>query len=111
MVKNMRGYKFCLLKAYFEKGYGLTSYIKYMIAFFGLASSDVNKTLIIAVIYGLSCFVVGWIWYKSKYVFAEAEVANQFNLFQREMRKSISYQKGKSLNSRIDYKKQGVLKK
>lgn len=86
----MRGYKFCLLKAYFDKGYGLTSYIKYMIAFFGLASQDVNLVLFIAVIYAFICFFIGWLWFKYRFIDAETEVGNQFNPFVKEMRQEIS---------------------
>jgi len=89
MKLNTRAYKFCLLKAYFDKGYGLTSYIKYMIAFFGLASRSVNTTLKIGFVYGISCFIIGWLWYKYDLILAEAEVGNRYNLFQREMRKKI----------------------
>ena len=84
--KDMKGYKFVLLKAYFDKGYGVTSYLKYLIAFFGLASRDVTTTLAIAFIYGIACFVLGWWWYKNGYALAEAEVGNRFNLFVQEMR-------------------------
>lgn len=78
-----------LVKAYFEKGYALTSYFKYLIGFFALASQDIEQTMIIGGVYGLSCFVVGYVWYKSKMIEAEIEVNNQFNLFVKEMRKSI----------------------
>ena len=88
--KDMRAYKYALLKAYFDKGYGVTSYLKYMIAFFGLASSNVKTTLVIALIYGIFCFVLGWFLYRIGYAEAEQEVSNQFNLFVKEMRKSNS---------------------
>jgi len=92
----MKFFKFCLLKAYFEKGYGLTSYIKYMIAIFGLTTQEVASTIIAAFFYGIACFFIGWLWYKYGFVLAEAEVNNQFNLFQREMRSKL---KSKHLNS------------
>ena len=87
-MKHYKGYKFCLLKAYFDKGLGLTSYIKYLIAFFGLASREVYYTLYIAFIYAILCFFLGWFWYKYKFIDAENEVGNQFNPFVREMRNS-----------------------
>lgn len=82
----MKRYKFCLLKAYFEKGYSLTNYVKYIIALFGLASLNVKATLILGFIYGFSCFIVGWAWFKYGFVEAELEVQNRFNLFVKEMR-------------------------
>ncbi len=85
--KQLRGYKFCLHKAYFDTGMGLTNYVKYLIAFFGLASADVKLTLIIAVAYGILSYFLGRWWFQSKMRLAEAEVGNQFNLFVKEMRK------------------------
>ena len=82
-------YKFMLLKAYFEKGYSLTSYIKWVIAIFGITTQAVITTLIGMFLYGVSCFFIGWVWYKYDFVVAEHEVSNQFNLFQREMRKKL----------------------
>ena len=79
-------YKFCLLKAYFEKGYSLTNYIKYMIALFGLSYLNVKTTLIMAIIYGVSCFAIGYYWYKWDFITQEIEVSNKFNLFVKEMR-------------------------
>ena len=83
----MRGYRFCLHKAYFEQGMGLTNYVKYLIAFFGIASSDVKITLIIAGAYGIFSYFLGRWWFQSKMKLAEIEVSNQFNLFVKEMRK------------------------
>lgn len=83
----MRGYKFCLIKAYFDKGLGLTNYVKLAIGYFGIASLNVKATLIIAAIYFVFCFGIGWFWYKLKFIEAEIEVGNRFNLFVKEMRK------------------------
>ena len=91
----MKFYKFCKLKAYFEKGYSLTSYIKWVIAIFGITTQAIVTTLIGMLVYGVSCFFIGWAWYKYDFVLAEAEVSNQFNLFQREMRKKLKTQKFK----------------
>lgn len=82
----MRYYNFCLLKAWFEKGYGLTNYIKYIIALFGLSSLNVKATLIMGLVYGLSCFLIGWVWYHYKFIEAEHEVNNRVNPFVKEMR-------------------------
>ena len=86
----MKGYKFCLIKAYFDKGIGLTNYVKYLIAFFGISSLNVKATLILAVIYLISCFFLGWFWFKYKFIEAETEVNNRFNPFVKEMRGNYS---------------------
>lgn len=82
-------YKICLLKSYFDKGLALTNYIKYFIAFFGLASQNVKQTLIIAFIYAVFCFILGYFWFRSGFIKAENEVNNRFNLFVKEMRNKI----------------------
>lgn len=79
-------FRFLLWKRYFDTGYSLTNYVKYGIALFGISSLDVASTLIIGVVYGLLCFVIGWLWYKHKFVEADNEISNRFNLFMREMR-------------------------
>jgi len=83
----MKHYRFCLLKAYFEKGYALTNYVKYIIALFGLSSLNVSATLIMGFAYGVACFIIGWLWFKYNFYEAENEVGNRFNPFVKEMRK------------------------
>ena len=85
----MKGYKFVLHKTYLDKGLGVTGYFKYLIAFFGLASKDVNQTLIIAILYALFCYILGWYWINHGYLDAENEVSNQFNPFVKEVREKI----------------------
>ena len=86
-------YKLCLLKAYFDKGYGLTSYFKYVLFLVGLYSvfEKVNMKYVIGVgiLYLTGCFFIGWVWYRTNFIRAEAEVANRFNYFQQEMRKKL----------------------
>jgi hypothetical protein len=88
-MKFQTKYKLVLLKTYFDNGYGITSYFKYGIALFGLSTLDVKNTLIIFSLYGLSCFLVGWLWFRFGWAVAQNEVGNKYNLFVREMRKKI----------------------
>ena len=83
---GLKFYNLLLHKAYFDKGMGLTNYVKYVIAFFGVASSDVKSTLWIAFFYGIICYFLGMFWYKKDLVKTENEVANRNNLFVKEMR-------------------------
>lgn len=87
--EHMRGFKFkvVLHKKYFDTGLGLTSYIKYLIAFIGLASSDVKATLFIAILYAFLCYFLGMYWIKSEFFELEQEVSNIYNKFVREMRR------------------------
>ena len=89
----MKFYKFCLLKAYFDKGYGLMSYPTKIFLLFGvgvlLESEGTNKTKVIiaGLFYGIFCFFLGLAWYKFHLVDAEHEVQNVVDPFVREMRK------------------------
>lgn len=92
-ITETKKYKFVLLKRYFDTGYAITTYVKWFIAFFGLASQELIITLVIGLIYGLSCFVIGWLWFKYRYFLVEQEVSNQHNLFVKEMRKTYVHKK------------------
>lgn len=85
----LRGYKILLAKAYFDKGYGLTNYLFKLIAVFGLTTQLVKSTAIIIAIYSVSCYIIGRLWYKYKFIETENEISNIFNPFQREMREII----------------------
>jgi len=76
-------------KRYFEKGMSLTSYLKYLIAFFGLASNDVFWTMFYGLSYGVFCYVFGFFFMTYKWYEAEFEVENRINRFVREMRLSL----------------------
>ncbi len=81
-------YKITLIKGYFDKGWSLTTYIKYLIALFGLASLNIKATLIVGVIYAFFCYFIGYYWFKYQWVSAEHEVQNRFNPVMKEIRES-----------------------
>lgn len=78
---------------YFDKGLGLTSYFKYVIALFGLYSIgtniDIKYTMILGVLYIFSCFVLGFVWIERKLIDYENEINNILNPFQREVREKL----------------------
>ena len=82
-------YKILIHKAYFDKGWAFSSYIKYLIALFGLSSLDVKSTIYLGLGYAIFCYILGYLMYKYQFVEAEAEINNRFNLFVKEMRRSI----------------------
>lgn len=88
-------YKICLWKSYLEKGLSLTNYLKYLVAFYALASKDIYSTFIIAAVFGISSFFLGWWWFKSEFMKAEFEVQNNYNLFVGEMRSHYKKKKFK----------------
>jgi len=92
-----RRIQFAYHKFYFDKGWGLLSYFKYVFALLGLGSimQGYNIKLVVygALFYGIFCYMLGRFWVWSKMVEAELEVGNRLNLFVREMRKSIKKQK------------------
>ena len=82
-------YKICLWKSYLEKGMSILNYAKYLVMFFALASNSVLWTFVFAAVFGISSFFLGWWWFRSEFMKAEFEVSNNYNLFVRQMRKSI----------------------
>jgi uncharacterized membrane protein YdbT with pleckstrin-like domain len=90
-VRFKRKIRWLMWKAYFDRGFGITSYIKYFIAFFGLASQDISATLILGLLYAFACVIIGWIWFKYKLVDAEIEISNLFNPFCRELRRKVKH--------------------
>lgn len=87
---SRKKFVFCLWKAYFERGYGLTGYLKYLIAFFGVSTLNVKITLIIGILYIPFCFLIGYLWFYYRLPEAETEVGNHFNLFVKEMRDQMN---------------------
>ena len=79
------------MNAYFDKGMALTKYIKYLLFISGLASDGQQFWTItfIGALYLLSCFVTGYFWYRWKWIEAENEVSNRFNLLAKEIRATI----------------------
>ena len=88
----MRFYRLAFLEACFNKGYGVTAPLKYLVALLGISTAiiteEINTVLIMGFGYVIFCFILGYILYKVKYVNAEIEVSNRFNPFVGEMRNS-----------------------
>ena len=86
-------YAFCLLKSYFEKGFALLNFPTkaLMVIGIGAVAQDypLGRVIVLSLIYGIFCFILGWLWFKWNFIVAETEVSNQYNLFVREMRKKI----------------------
>lgn len=78
---STRPYKKAIIrhKAYFEKGMGLLSYGKYIVAALGLASSDMNFILLIGSGFAISCYLLGIIWIKKGFYEEESNFNNEYN--------------------------------
>jgi len=85
-IINAKAYKFLLWKTYFDKGFSLTNYFKYVLLLFGWGTGDVKTTTLIGIIWVIFCFILGWTWFKFKLIDTEIEVQNQVNPFVKEMR-------------------------
>lgn len=88
-IQKTKKYKILLWKAYFDKGYGVTSYIKWFIALIGITGFKTSLTLMLFCLYGFSCLIIGRLWYKFKLIDTEHEVQNIVNPFVREMRQTF----------------------
>ena len=87
----MRFYKFCLWKAYFDKGFGIFNYLKYPLFLIGLGDviatgGDWKRVAIVSILLAVFCLIAGRYMYKSGYASAEHEVQNKINPFVKQMR-------------------------
>lgn len=97
LIKRIRGYRWwfpILMKFYFDKGLGLTSYMKYIIYAAGFASLKTNfisgKFLVIfGISYVVFCLILGWAYVKYRLIDTENEILNLFNPFQRQVRSKL----------------------
>jgi len=94
----MKYYKLALWKYYFEKGYSIMSYPKWVIAIFGIGEVVKKNYLIVcfgAFLFLILCILIGkWIW-KSGFADAETEVSNVVNPFVKQVRKKLEIKKFK----------------
>ena len=95
----MKWYKLALHKAYFDTGYGLLSYPKYILILAGVGSmllTEGQSTLTVAIlgcVIGFLCYLIGRWCYKSGFIKATLEVGNQYNAFVKEMRGHVKKRK------------------
>jgi hypothetical protein len=88
-----RGYKYFILyhKKLFDIGFGLSSYLKWFVVYFGVASRDVKSTLILGFIFGIFCYALGYSWVKYKFVMIDNEISNSFNPFVKDVKQSLKH--------------------
>lgn len=90
-MKFQTKYKIMLWKGYFDRGWSLLNYVKYILLAFGaynmVTEGNIKLILVIALVYGFFCLILGRAYFKYGWVTAGHEVQNQFNLFVKEMRK------------------------
>lgn len=92
----MKLFRLLLLKAYFDKGWSLTNYFKYLFAFAGIFNFiDGVQALIIGFFYIIFCFCFGWAWYNFGIIDTENEINNIYNPFQREVREKLNVKRFK----------------
>jgi len=94
---ELNAFRILLWKTYFDKGYGLTSYFKYILAVMGAGAMfrgiELWWIFVIGISYGVVCFIIGKWWFDHKLIDVENEIANAFNPFQREVRAKLRNRK------------------
>lgn len=88
----MKFYKFALFKRYFDIGYGISSWFKYLVVLIGfdavMKQVPIKWIVVGGFAYFLLCFLIGYLWIKLGIFEAENEVINRYNLFMKEVRNS-----------------------
>ena len=87
-LTNFKG-RLCELKAWLEKGQGLTYLPKYLILLLVVAEQDITNALSYGVGYAVLVFIIGFIWYKFDMIKWEIEVGNVYDKFVIEMREKF----------------------
>ena len=87
-------YKFNLWKAYFDTGYSMLSYPKYILFLVGLGDVIANdgeyiRVLVIGFFLAIVCLVFGKVWFKYRFIDYQLEVQNQYNPLAREIREKF----------------------
>lgn len=91
------------LKAYFDKGFGFLSMAKYAVILLGferVIAKDPKTMILIMIGYAVLCFALGFVMYhykvgKIRLIEYENEVANRYNLFQKQLRDKLKIEKFK----------------
>lgn len=96
---NKYQFIFCRHYRYLTTGMSLTNLVKYAAVLFGVGSIIQTGSSKLAMLslagYAVFCYLLGMFWYKSGFIFAEQEVGNQFDMFEREVREHIKTKKFK----------------
>lgn len=96
-ILNSKRYKAQLHYTFFCTGQGHLSGFRLQYIILGvIIASGIGEGLISIIIYGICSYLLGRLWYKRikgvSQVEIQAEVANQFNKFQQEMRETYKKQ-------------------
>ena len=90
-----------LWKTYFDKGFGLTNNLKYIVGLFALYEvvqlSSLKTTIIAGIIWVIACFFIGWWWIRNAWNTAQLEIENRINPFMAEVRQGLGIPKPKNL--------------
>ena len=91
---NKLQFKINLHLAYFNKGFTLLNYFKYLLAILGVGAAMVKTPIylisLVAASYAFLCYFLGWLWINKGWLDAENDVQNKFNPFVKDMRYSVN---------------------
>ena len=85
--------KILIHKRYFEQGYGVSSMLKYallVLGFFeGFVMKSISLTFILMGAYVVGCYLFGYFCFHTKFMQAEQEISNDYNLFVARVDKDL----------------------
>ena len=65
---KIKTYPLWLMKAYFDEGWNVLNYLKYVFFIFGFKFLSATQTIIVAIIYGSVCLALGFCIYKFRWI-------------------------------------------
>ena len=80
-------YRIFVLEAYINAGMNKLGILRYSV--FGFFMADFQGGFIYMVVYAFASYIIGRTMYKKGLIYIQAEVGNQFNKFQQELRQKV----------------------
>ncbi len=84
VLLHSRWFRLFVLEAYMNAGFAKMGILRYSV--FGAFMADFQGGFVYMVAYAVAAYMIGRWMYKKGLIFIQAEVGNQFNRFQKELR-------------------------
>ena len=86
---KLKGYRLLVAKAYFDKGWSTSAYLKYVVAVGAIKLPSLKMGILLGLGYGIFCYLLGRWWYNYRLIDTENEIQNKFNPFVGEVREKF----------------------